>query len=898
MDPAALAQQATEFLIPYLPFIYAGGKAAADKSKEMLVEGGKAVAGKSMDMLLEKSIEKVSPELMDRAKSLLKKLSPRMSESLQKALEKLSRNSEDPKAQEELQQEILRLLRQDPDLAREIESIIINFNVENVDQLTVGSGNSPINIKNQYIQFINYPEGINKEKANQNNSNQYNPSTLPEYSDTLKQFVTENRAGELSKALTYIEKHKILLFSGVGGVGKSTLARAHIDLRPIHVPEPFWFNFNQNQDAKLEDILEKLASYMNSPEIASFKDEKREPEKIDVDRLTDELQRRGEIWLIFDDLSTVLEDQRFTDKGIELLFSSLRYNTHNAKIIITSRILPILANGESLLDVVEDEEKQDIKGLETNFAVDYLYRNGLNEVEPEKLKELAEGVDGHPLALKLLVKLVKEFGARDILDDLSMYQKDKEDTIKKARKLFYRLAGEEIELLECVSVYREPVSMKGLKEMFSKNTPPNAVKKLIDKSLLETDHTGNYWLHPLVQEFSYEDLKNKKEAHMLAVKYYLYLTLPENPTKKEDLQPAIEAHHHACKAGEYDLAASILWGFNIPHLLDLWGNPRTLIEIYEKLLPGNHFKDEPILKDKQAHGAVLGNMGNAYSHLGEPRKAIEYYEQGLRIAKEIGDRRVEGDNLGNKGNAYSHLGEFRKAIEYYEKALKISKEIKDRSGEGNHLGNIGSAYYHLGEPRKAIEYYKQALKIYEEIGDKRGEGNNLGNMGLAYSHLGELREAIEYYGRAMKISKEIGSKYGEGNQLGNIGNVYSDLGEPRKAIEYYEQALRITRETGDRHGEGNHLGNMGTTYSDLGEPRKAIEYYENSLKIAREIGDRHGEGNLLGNMGLAYSDLGEPKRAIEYYEQALSIAREIGDRRGEGNQLVLRFRSMFTKSDG
>ena len=233
------------------------------------------------------------------------------------------------------------------------------------------------------------------------------------------------------KALTYIEKHKILIFSGVGGVGKSTLARALVDLRPVNVPEPFWFSFNQNQDAKLGDILEKLAAYMNAPEIVSFKTEKREPEKTDVDKLTDELHRRNEVWLIFDDLSIVLEDQQFTDKGIELLFSSLRYNTHNAKIIITSRILPVFENGEKLIDVVEDEEKQDLKGLKPNFAVNYLAKNGLAEVEPKKLEELATGVDGHPLALKLLVELVKEFGAKDILDDLSMYQKQKEDTILK-----------------------------------------------------------------------------------------------------------------------------------------------------------------------------------------------------------------------------------------------------------------------------------------------------------------------------------------------------------------------------------------------------------------------------------------------------------------------------------
>jgi len=505
----------------------------------------------------------------------------------------------------------------------------------------------------------------------------------------------------------------------------------------------------------LGDILEKLASYLKAPEITSFKNERREPGKLDVDKLTDELHRRNQIWLIFDDLSTILEDQHFADKGIELLFSSLRYNTHNAKIIITSRILPILENGESLIDVVEDEEKQHLNGLRKDFAVDYLASNGLEKVEPEKLEELATGVDGHPLALKLLVELVKEFGVKDTLKDLSMYQESKDDTIRKARRLFDKLAGEEKELLERISVYRGPVDMEGLKEMFTNNTPKNSIRKLIDKSLLENNHNSSYWLHPLVQEFSYEDLKNKKEVHMIAYNYYKSLNLPENPTKKEDIQPALEAHYHACEAEEYDLAASIIWGCNLHNLLDLWGNPRTLIEMYEKLLPKDHLKDEPILKDKQVHGAVLGNLGLAYNHLGESRKAIEYYEQALKISREIGDRLGEENRLGNLGLAYYRLGEIKKAIEYYEQALEISREIGDKCGEGNHLGNLGLAYCDLGEPKKAIEYNEQALKISREIGDKRGEGNRLRNLGLTYSDMGEPKKAFEFLEQSLAIGEEI-----------------------------------------------------------------------------------------------------------------------------------------------
>ncbi|HHV24351.1 MAG TPA: tetratricopeptide repeat protein, partial [Methanosarcina sp.] len=822
MDLAALL---TNSLVSALSDLCVAGIPVANKGKDVLE-----------NMLYEKTFEKLGSASGRKAQALLEKICPNMGASFKKAFTKVSENSEDPKAKEELQQEILKLLRENPDLVKKIETII-NLNVENIDQLAVGNYNNFFNFEtpsgDEYIKIIEYLDQRRKEATNQEILSRYNPSTLFDYPERLKQFVTENRAEELKKALRYLENHRILLLSGVGGVGKSTLARALVDLRPINVPEPFWFCFYENQDAKLGDILEKLAAYMNAPEIAAFKAEEREPGKTDVDKLTDELQKRSEIWLIFDDLSTVMEDTRFNSKGIELLFSSLQYNTHNAKIIITSRISPILENGESLLDVVEGEEKQHLNGLRTDSAVNYLSSNGLDKVEPKKLEELATGVDGHPLALKLLVELVKKFGVADTLKDLSIYQERKEDTIKKARRLFEKLAGDEKELLERISVYRKPVDIKGLKEMYTENTPINAVEKLIDKSLLETDHNGSYWLHPLVKEFAYDDLENKKEVHLIAYNYYKSLSLPKKPTKKEDLQPVLEAYHHACVAEKYDSAAELILYdsaaeliFNLEDYLSLWGNYTTLIKIYERLLPKNHFGTEMLLSCRNTHGLVLGNLGLAYSVLGEPRKAIDYHKQALKIARETGDRRGEGRHLGNLGLAYGYLGEPRKTIEYCEQALNISREIRDRRGEGRHLGYLGVAYSHQGEPRKTIEYCEQALNISREVRDRRGEGRYLGYLGSVYSHLGEPRKIIEYCEQALNISQEIGNRRGEGRYLGYFGGAYRALDEPRKAIQYHEQALKIAREIGDRRGEGADLGNLGLAYSDLGEPRKAIEYHE------------------------------------------------------------------------
>jgi len=787
MDPIALAHQATNIILPFLPTIYAGKDVVIDKAK---------------DMILERGLEDLGSKFRDSATSLLDKIRSKKSETIETALEDLSKNSVDPKAKDELQQGILKLLIEDPELAREIEPIIINFNMETVNQLAIGHYNTFFYFANpsgdEYIKIIENMEKRRKEAANQEVMNCYNSSILPYYPERLKQFVTQNRANDLKKALTYLEDHRILLISGVGGVGKSTLARALVDLRPVNVPEPFWFSFYDNQDAKLGDVLEKIAAYMKAPEIIAFKSERREPGKIDVDKLTGELQRISEIWLFFDDLNTVLEDTRFSDKGIELLFSSLRYNTHNAKIIATSRILPKLGNGENLLDVVDNEEKQPLNGLKTNFAVDYLVKNGFGNLKLDKLKELVNGVDGHPLALKLLVELVKDYGVDDVLEDLSIYQEQKKDTILKARKLFEKLVGGEKGLLERISVYREPVKMKGLKQMFVGNTSPSVIQKLIDKSLLETNHKGNYWLHPLVQEFSYDDLENKKEAHKLAVKYYLSLPINENPEKKEDLQPEIEAYYHACRAEEYDLAVFFIVIFNLSYFLDFFGERRLLIDMYEKLLPKDHLKGAPILEEKQNHGATLANLGLQYVY----------------------------------------LGEFRKAIEYSQKALKIARSISNRHGEEVALGNLGLAHRYLDETEKAIVYYKCALEIAQKIGNRIGERNHLGNLGLLHVSRGEFRQALEYSQQALTISIELGDPYEEGRALGNLGLIYHRMGKPEKAIdEYFNPALEIARNTSDKLGEGRALGFLGLAYIDVGEKEKAIEFLSESLTIGELFED-------------------------------------------------------------
>ena len=683
------------------------------------------------------------------------------------------------------------------------------------------------------------------------------------------------RRQELEKIDTFFKDSSALAITGFRGTGKSTLASMYIDRleKRKEFAGIYWHKMDETID--ISDVVGSFFTVIGKP----IEDLGRYKVGDQLSLLFRELNA-APYFLVLDNFEIILDPQ--TNKPLKPGFSDLiekaNESAGRSRVLFTSWERPASERGVRPTPFT-------IGGLDDSSAIQLLRRRGLTEPDNE-LKKAVELSGGHPLALILLVQLVagEEETLSCILTDSTLWRGEvAENILDKVYK--ERLNEEERKLLLYTSLYRGPVPSKAI--VVTANDPgwtEAVVKKtalrLVRKSLLQK--TGeNYWEESLIYNYADNKLVDRVKRHKLACQYYLTLSMPEKRIKKENVQPLIEACYHACMAGDYDMAAHIIFDSKLDEDLDRWGNYTTLVELYEKLLPES-FDEEPKLTSRQAHGSIFGNLGLAYSSLGQVERAAEYYEQALAILKEIGDGRGEGNQLGNLGSAYYFLGQVERAIEYYEQALAIAKEIGDRRGEGSDLGNLGLAYYALGQVERAIDYYEQALAIAKEIGNGRGEGNVLGNLGIAYFSLGQVERAVEYYEQALAISKENGDRKGEGNVLGSLGNAYRSLSKVERAVEYYEQALAISKEIGDKRGEGNVLGSLGIAYYSLGQVELAIEYYEQALKIVKEIGDRRGEGNVLGSLGIAYYSLGQVELAIGYYKQALTIAREIGNRRDEG----------------
>ncbi len=69
-------------------------------------------------------------------------------------------------------------------------------------------------------------------------------------------------------------------------------------------------------------------------------------------------------------------------------------------------------------------------------------------------------------------------------------------------------------------------------------------------------------------------------------------------------------------------------------------------------------------------------MGNVRSDFRQAEKTIEYYKQALALRRGIGHRPGEGNVLGNLGLAYSDLGQTDKARQYLQESLAVFEEIR------------------------------------------------------------------------------------------------------------------------------------------------------------------------------------------------------------------------------
>ncbi len=282
---------------------------------------------------------------------------------------------------------------------------------------------------------------------------------------------------------------------------------------------------------------------------------------------------------------------------------------------------------------------------------------------------------------------------------------------------------------------------------------------------------------------------------------------------------------------------------------------------------------------------TLLSTGRIYYEMGEPQKALEAYRRALLQQREMNDLYAEAETLGDMGLAFFSMGEVRLALEHFNNSLAFWSRNKIRIREAETLNNIGNGYRAIGDSQQAMEKFISSLAIYRSLKAREGEAEELNNIGHVNSLLGEWQKALDYYKQALTLWRASGDRRREAIVLSNIGLAYASLKDAKKAFENYEESLKYHREVGNQQFEAATLEYAGDLLAASGEFTKALNSYNSSLNIRRTLGIRLGEASTLAGIGFLYKKLNEPGKSLENLNQSLDLSRAIGDRRGEARAL-------------
>jgi serine phosphatase RsbU (regulator of sigma subunit) len=224
-------------------------------------------------------------------------------------------------------------------------------------------------------------------------------------------------------------------------------------------------------------------------------------------------------------------------------------------------------------------------------------------------------------------------------------------------------------------------------------------------------------------------------------------------------------------------------------------------------------------------------------------------------------------SLNTIGASFHVRGDYGKAVEYYQQSLRISENINDKKGIAASLGNIGGIYLLLDKYDKALDYELRAQKLLGELGNKEGLASTYNNLGLIYNAKDDYEKALEYNNSSLALYRDLGDKHGMSASYGNIGELYMNLKDTPKAIEFYLKSLAISEEIEDQQARGKTKASIATAYAQQKKFPLAIEYAKSAEKIAEEAEDLSTQRSALRLLYGIHKELKQTDKALEYYEQ-------------------------------
>ncbi len=236
--------------------------------------------------------------------------------------------------------------------------------------------------------------------------------------------------------------------------------------------------------------------------------------------------------------------------------------------------------------------------------------------------------------------------------------------------------------------------------------------------------------------------------------------------------------------------------------------------------------------------AYLG-LSNIYASDGDYKKSLQQCRDCYELATSLtsqGYRRVMALCNNNIGEAYRLQGDYKKALDHYNQALKINEELNLEHDNATLFLNLGLVYSIRGEFSLASESFKKSIDLVRRTGQDNDLAVTLGDM-AAFEHLrGNFKNAKQLFEESVALYQKVGSEEELVEKLCRFSGTLVELGELEKAKKLVLDAKQLA----DKHQSRYELAFCHYQRGVLEEMQEnfgiAKELFSDALKEADSIG--------------------------------------------------------------
>jgi predicted ATPase len=221
-------------------------------------------------------------------------------------------------------------------------------------------------------------------------------------------------------------------------------------------------------------------------------------------------------------------------------------------------------------------------------------------------------------------------------------------------------------------------------------------------------------------------------------------------------------------------------------------------------------------------------------------------------------------------------GEPTAARAFFEESLRISRELDDSRGIAVALNAVAVNAQEDGDLARSRALLEESLGLWRELGDSVALGRGLSNLATVARLEGNFVESLALFEECLAISRQLGDRAGMAWALNHEGDVAREQGDAASARSFFEQGLAMFRELGDRWGIAGSLWDLGNLARGQGDFAGAHLLYRESLENYQELDHRRGIARLLDCFAGSAAAQSQPERALRLAGAAAALRETLG----------------------